>query len=366
MRVGFVSDAREVGGSEVWLATMLPLLRAKGLRPFVAFPTGAALEPVPTRLQEAGIPVHRYRDPSEIPDAEAYLVSTWFPHHMRRLLAGLKTPRLALIHDQVELFYPLGLNRVYRLGYRVLQAPLLRRADGVITVSRWAARWLRQVHRVPRVYATKNGVESSRFRPPAPGEKARLKAKLGIQGPLALHVGRFSPTLEKNQLAALLSVRGLPITLAFAGDGPTRAPLMALARALNIKNVRFLGKVAEMPELYRSADVFLFPTLGENQSLATLEAMASGLPVITTPIPAQAELVQDGRHGRLTAPRPSALKRALKDYLNRPETWAAWGQNAREYVLQAHTLEKSAAAFVQALKEALRGWHTTGSSSAAA
>lgn len=64
-----------------------------------------------------------------------------------------------------------------------------------------------------------------------------------------------------------------------------------------------------MPELYRAADAVLLPTLGENQSLATLEAMASGLPVITTPIPAQAELIQDGLTGRLVPPGPQGSPR---------------------------------------------------------
>ena len=367
MRVGFVSDAREIGGSEVWLATMLPLLKARGLSPYVALPEGADLGPIPTRLEAAGIPVHRYREPKAIPEAGAYLVSTWFPHNLRRLLAKLKPPRIALVHDQVEIFYPLGLHLAYRLGYRLLQAPLLRQADGVITVSAWAARWLREVHRVPRVYATKNGVDASRFFPAASREeKARLKADFGVEGPLVLHVGRFSPSLEKNQLAALLAAKGLPLTLAFAGDGPTRGPLMALAQALGARNVRFLGRVAEMPRLYRAADLFFFPTLGENQSLATLEAMASGLPVLTSPIPAQAELVEDGIRGRLVPPRPRALRRALKDFLAHPETWARWGENARAYVEKTHTLEDSADAFMAALGKALKTWRMTGSSSAAA
>jgi glycosyltransferase involved in cell wall biosynthesis len=172
--------------------------------------------------------------------------------------------------------------------------------------------------------------------------------------------------LEKNQLAALLAARGLPLTLAFAGDGPTRGPLMALARGLGIGNVRFLGRVAEMPRLYRAADVFFFPTLGENQSLATLEAMASGLPVITSPIPAQAELVGDGLEGRLVPPRPGMLRRTLADFLDRPADWARWGENARAHVARAHTLEDSADAFMAALGKALETWRMTGSSSAAA
>ena len=99
-----------------------------------------------------------------------------------------------------------------------------------------------------------------------------------------------------------------------------------------------------MPELYRAVDAVLLPTLGENQSLATLEAMASGLPVVTTPIPAQAELIQDGLTGRLVPPHPRRLAQALREAS--PEL----GKRARAFVEATHTLDQAARRLAATLK----------------
>jgi glycosyltransferase involved in cell wall biosynthesis len=105
-----------------------------------------------------------------------------------------------------------------------------------------------------------------------------------------------------------------------------------------------------MPELYRAADAVLLPTLGENQSLATLEAMASALPVVTTPIPAQEELIQNGVTGLLVPPRPHLLAQALNRLQGEGQ---ALGARARAHVLGHHTLEGSAEVLAAALKEAI-------------
>jgi len=352
VRVGFLTDARQIGGSEVWLAEVLPRLKPFGIDPLAAFPANGATQPIRRRLEKAGIPVLTYRGISELPRPDLWVASTWYPKNLSRLLRELPRPIFALVHDQVEIHYPLGLRHAYRLGYHFLQAPLLRRADGVITVSRWAAKFLREVHRIPNVRYIQNGVDTRRFRPPAPGEREALKREHHLEGTVVLLPARFAVSLEKNQLAALLAVRGLAgVTLALAGDGPLLKPLKALSAALRLQNARFLGRVESMPELYRAADLFLFPTLGENQSLATLEAMASGLPVITSPIPAQAELVENGREGMTVPPRPASLRKAIRKLQKDPVLREAMGQRARQKVLSSHTLEHTARQLAALLRE---------------
>lgn len=176
-----------------------------------------------------------------------------------------------------------------------------------------------------------NGVDVERFRPPLPGEKEALKGRYGLKRPAVLVPARMSP--EKNHLAVLLTARLLPqVDFLLVGTGELLGLWRRAARLLGLENVRFLGRREDMPELYRAVDAVLLPTLGENQSLATLRAMASGLPVVTTPIPAQAELIQDGLTGRLVPltpggwPRPSG--RQARSWANgrgpswkRPTPW---------------------------------------------
>jgi len=351
VRAGFITDALEIGGSEVWLAEVLPRLRTHGVLPLAAFPEGGKTEPIVKRLEAAGVPVVRYRNYRELPPVDLWISSTWFPKNFAQMLKALPRPHHALVHDQVEIYYPLGLYRLYRLGYRLLKAPLLRQADGVITVSRWAAEFLEKVHRVPNVRYVQNGVDTDRFRPPEPGEKEVLKKEFGLDGVVALLPARFAVSLEKNQITALLAARGVPgLTLAFAGEGPLFGSMQRLARVIGAKNVRFLGRVERMPELYRAADLFFFPTLGENQSLATLEAMASGLPVLTSDIPAQRELVQPWVHGLLAPPRPKPLAAALQTLVAREDERRRMGKASREHILCKHRLEQSVEKFAWLLR----------------
>jgi len=312
-------------------------------------PPATTTKPIRDQLRAAGVETITYSRLSDIPKADVYVVSTWAPPSLKKMLSQLPRPIFALVHDQIEMFYPYGLRYVYRTGYHLWQAPLLKRADRVITVSRWAAEYLQQIHGIPEVRGVHNGVDLKRFRPPGVGEKEKLKKQFGLSGKVALLSSRFA--LEKNQYSALMAARGQEgLTLAFAGTGPLFNTAKRLARIWKVDNAVFLGHVSEMPELYRAADLFLFPTFGENQSLATLEAMASGLPVLSSNIPAQRELIDDGVEGWLIPPwPPRILRRKLNELLTNETALKGAGKRARLRVETQHTLESAAADFATAL-----------------
>jgi len=86
------------------------------------------------------------------------------------------------------------------------------------------------------------------------------------------------------------------------------------ARKFSSSRTRFLGVVREMPPLYRAADIFLLPTLYDPFSNACLEALAAGLPVITTCANGFSEIMETGKHGAIVE-RPQdadALAAALQ------------------------------------------------------
>jgi glycosyltransferase involved in cell wall biosynthesis len=102
--------------------------------------------------------------------------------------------------------------------------------------------------------------------------------------------------------------------LRLVGDGRLRLDLEALARKLRIDgNVEFLGARRDVPELLGLADVFVFSTTPEEGlGSALLEAMAAGLPIVATDVPACRELLADGRYGVLVHPNdPEALAQAI-------------------------------------------------------
>jgi glycosyltransferase involved in cell wall biosynthesis len=151
-----------------------------------------------------------------------------------------------------------------------------------------------------------NGVDLDAFSP-GPADEA-LRRRYGLPGdrPLVLAVGRLSPEKRADVLIeAVAGQQADDTVLALAGSGPDAERLRALAARLGVsERVRFLGFVpgADLPGLYRLADVFAIASEAELQSLATMEAMASGLPVVAVNAGALKELVHPGENGFLTRP----------------------------------------------------------------
>jgi glycosyltransferase involved in cell wall biosynthesis len=142
--------------------------------------------------------------------------------------------------------------------------------------------------------------------------EAALRARYGLPRgrPVILSVGRLSPEKRADVLieaAAQLADPGALLVL--AGPGPDEDRLRALAASRGAADrVRFLGFVpgADLPGLYRLADMFAIASPAELQSLVTMEAMASGLPVVAVQAGALGELVHAGENGFLARPGRAA------------------------------------------------------------
>jgi glycosyltransferase involved in cell wall biosynthesis len=149
-----------------------------------------------------------------------------------------------------------------------------------------------------------NGVDLAVFSPGPADEALRLRYALPSGRPLILSVGRLSPEKRADVLIEAVAVPADAV-LALAGSGPDEERLRALAARLGVRDrVRFLGFIpgADLPGLYRLADVFAIASEAELQSLVTMEAMASGLPVVAANAGALGELVHPGENGFLTRP----------------------------------------------------------------
>lgn len=159
-----------------------------------------------------------------------------------------------------------------------------------------------------------NGVDLATFSP-GPGDE-RLRDHYGLPRgrPLILSVGRLSPEKRVDVLLDAAARLTRDAQLAIAGTGPDEAGLRARAGRLGLTGrVCFLGFVPgpDLPGLYRLADVFAIASEAELQSLTTMEAMATGLPVVAADRYALAELISHGRNGFLASP-------------GRSEEFAAW------------------------------------------
>lgn len=176
---------------------------------------------------------------------------------------------------------------------------VMRRASAIVANSEGLAATSRRADPFPTEIVP-NGVDNSLFHPRGPGAPCDHKALRLI------FVGRLHP--EKNLATLLMQMKRAIVTgsceveLQVVGDGAQRSELERLSESLGLSGkIRWLGwrTKAEMPDLYRSADVFILPSLYEGMSNAVLEAMASGLPVIASDVPGNRALVVHDRTGLL-------------------------------------------------------------------
>jgi glycosyltransferase involved in cell wall biosynthesis len=155
-----------------------------------------------------------------------------------------------------------------------------------------------------------NGVDLDVYAPGAADESLRRRYALPAGRPLVLSVGRLSPEKRADVLVEALATQDVADTvLALAGSGPDEGRLRELAARRGVaERVRFLGFIpgTDLPGLYRLADVFAIASEAELQSLVTMEAMASGLPVVAVNAGALGELVHAGENGFLARPGRAA------------------------------------------------------------
>jgi glycosyltransferase involved in cell wall biosynthesis len=128
--------------------------------------------------------------------------------------------------------------------------------------------------------------------------------------------------------------------LAVVGDGPLLGELRTLATTLGISAETWLpGAVHNVPEVLRAFDLFVLPSLNEGISNTTLEALASGVPVVATRVGGNPELVDDGVTGRLMpAGDVAALARAIDEYVNDADMRRQHGATARRVAVERFSL----------------------------
>ncbi len=189
-----------------------------------------------------------------------------------------------------------------------------------------------------------NGVDLSSYRPPD-GDRPQTAHTLP-DGPRILFVSRLARDKRIDVLIrAMLAVPDAHLILVGRGDDEER--LAGLTADLRLtERVHFLGFVAEedLPSIYRECDLFAIASTCEVQSIPTLQAAASGLPIVGVDAAALPELIDDGINGLLVPPEdPRALAAAVSEILGDPERARLMGKAGVE-IAREHAEEASFAA----------------------
>ncbi len=235
--------------------------------------------------------------------------------------------------------------------YAPILRRVLRRANAIIATSpRYveSSPWLRPVREKCSIVPL--WVDTRRFSPP----------KHPFDGPpTLLFVGRLR--YYKGLDTLLRALIHLPkVELRVVGTGPMAATWQQLAEALEIADrVHFLGEVEDalLPSLYHRAHLFVLPSNARSEAfgLVLLEAMASGLPCVSTELGTGTSwVVQDGITGRVVPPRdPQAMASAIAQLLANRTRLIEMGRAARARVEAHFTLERMVAGVEAVYRRAL-------------
>lgn len=192
---------------------------------------------------------------------------------------------------------------VLRAERRMFTDPALR---AVICNSEMVRREIRDRFGVDpsRLHLVRNGVDSQRFRPASDAGRAAARAGFGLTADAAVFAFVGSGFERKGLGAAIRALargRAGDATLLVAGTDRRTARYRALARRLGVAGrVHFLGGLADVRPVLHAADAFVLPTLYDPFPNAALEALACGLPLITSTGSGAAELVREGANGYVT------------------------------------------------------------------
>jgi len=245
---------------------------------------------------------------------------SYFPTYTSALVRVLKERPLVLTTHQPPTETAFKSKLLMKVYNRSLGSLSLRRADKIIAVTRLEADFLVKVAGADpnKITVIPEGVDLDLFKP---------KIDESEPGNVILFVGRIAQ--EKGLMYLIKAIPRVTkvfpsISVLIVGDDQgIQENLMKAAENLGVeKIVHFLGPKFgyELARTYRKARVFVLPSLYETFGLAILEAMASGLPIVTTRTGGIPELVEDGSNGMLVSPRNhEALAEAIIKLLSDPD-----------------------------------------------
>jgi UDP-glucose:(heptosyl)LPS alpha-1,3-glucosyltransferase len=180
-------------------------------------------------------------------------------------------------------------------------------------VAREIAEWLA----VPasRIRTIENGVDLAAFRPATDAERQAARARFGIgqDEPVVVFVGSgFERKGAFRLVEALAQPAARPFHALIAGADRSLEALQARAAALGLAaRARILGGIADPLSVYRAADIFVLPSLYDPMPNAALEALACGLPVVTTADTGIAEAVAEAKAGAIVTRDPQSIAEGL-------------------------------------------------------
>jgi len=393
-----------IGGAEKVLSYLARALAAEGAEVTVVTSRMPGMKPA--ELEEVPVvAAHSARGKGQVAHARLSLVrletsrlrfwgTWWYMHNLQRWFQENPVDVAYVSMLKHDAYVVVGAGK--RLGFRVVLRPegagatgdvawqswgnfgrtigrRCRRADAFVAISKSIEDELREAWHTgtmrpsrsagtderttdaPRIVAIPNGV-------PVP-ETAWQRRPDWRAAPRAVFVGRLAP--EKGLDTVIDAWPSVQATypearLTLIGEGPERAALENRAKALGLilgpgQAIELPGASTDATEALRGADLFVLPSREEGMSIALLEAMALGIPLVASSIPGNRRLVSDFKHGRLVpAGDPQGFARAIIDQWSDFDRAFHMSRAARSRVDQEFSIQSVARKHLELFRDIVR------------
>jgi colanic acid/amylovoran biosynthesis glycosyltransferase len=230
---------------------------------------------------------------------------------------------------------------VYSAKYRDRSRRQMLKADAVVTISDYNAEYIRGLNISPeKVHVIRTGVNINKF---------SQRPKSSIKQHTLLSIGRLVE--KKGHIFSIKAVKNLQekypkLVHTIVGSGPLEETLKDVAHGLNVQFFKGISN-DEVIQLLNECTAFVLPCIiaqdGDRDGIpvALIEAMACGVPVISTHISGIPELIESGKDGILVGQRNVCeLERAIDSILQNPNA-AEMGENARKKVDRCYNIDKN-------------------------
>ena len=228
---------------------------------------------------------------------------------------------------------------------RIFEEKMLERSNKLIAVSDFTRRELLQYYKVKedKIRVIHNGVDVNKFQPASDKRKTKQELGLSPDDIAILSIGRLYArkglfTLIESVPAVVRRFPRAMFIISGKGQSDELKKLVRHAARLGVKDkIVFTGYFpdSKLPKLYQAADVFAFSTFYENLPFAVLEALSSGLPVVTTNVGGIPEMIENGRNGFLVQPFNSEeLSDRILYFIEHPAAASEMAFLARKIILE--------------------------------
>lgn len=338
----FRRELHAAGHETVLIAPEYPSGRAADEPPIIRIPSRYLPRDPEDRLMKLGaLRVLRRQLAREAFDL-VHIQTPFIAHYQGIAMArALGVPVLETYHTYFEEYLhhyvPLMPRAVMRFAARRFTVSQCNALDALVVPSQAMERALQDYGVRCPMHVIPTGMDMQRFKG---GDGARFRASLGIapDRPVLVHVGRIAH--EKNigflfRMFARVAAERPDAVMIVAGEGPALAHCRSYVRSLGVaEQVRFVGYLSRESALldcYRCGDLFVFSSKTETQGLVLLEALALGVPVVSTAHMGTAEIVSPQRGAAVAPDDEGQFARIVLSLLSSPQRRASMSTAARAF-----------------------------------